>query len=194
MSVMMLSTAHFDYLVSFAVRAEVRYWSRADKCSERVTATGATALGRVLASANADAWANRYSSHSDEFERGQNFAAARDYRWRPFAGPFDPVQVLKAVACLEYQACEASGWEESDAAAICNAIREYAVAKLPGYDAALWGIDDAADLRAAAAAPASAPVSATAARTARLAAAVPAFTSAAPAAPAAPFYGQGRLI
>src|SRR5262245_14347801 len=53
--------------------------------------------------------------------------------------PFDPVQVLKSCACYEYQACEHDGWKDSEAHAFIEALRDHAIAALPGYDNAIWG-------------------------------------------------------
>lgn len=50
----------------------------------------------------------------------------------------DVVQVLKAIDCYEYQACESPAWERSEARAICAALRARAVCQLPGYDDAEW--------------------------------------------------------
>lgn len=52
-----------------------------------------------------------------------------------------PVQVLKALACYEYQACETPDWEDSEAHAFCEALRHRMIQVLPGYEEATWGID-----------------------------------------------------
>ena len=51
-----------------------------------------------------------------------------------------PIEVIKAINCLEYQCDE---WEEFDgsmAKAILRDIKEAAATKLPGYDTAKWSI------------------------------------------------------
>ncbi len=56
--------------------------------------------------------------------------------------PFDmiaAVQVLKSVACLEYQSNEFDGWEKSEACAALKVLESAAVNALPGYDDAKWG-------------------------------------------------------
>lgn len=53
--------------------------------------------------------------------------------------PFNAVQVLKACNCLEYQSCEHSGWEASEAHAFLQALKDKAVRALPGYEKAQWG-------------------------------------------------------
>jgi hypothetical protein len=52
---------------------------------------------------------------------------------------FDPVQVLKALACYEYQSCEHPEWEDSEAFAFCKSLEKSAICVLPGYEEAEWG-------------------------------------------------------
>ena len=52
---------------------------------------------------------------------------------------FDPVRVIKAAECVQYQACEYDGFESSDAHRFTKAIIGHAISALPGYDAAPWG-------------------------------------------------------
>jgi hypothetical protein len=52
----------------------------------------------------------------------------------------DPVQVLKALQCYEYQACNDPGWKGSEARAFCDALRRLAIARLPGYEQAAWEV------------------------------------------------------
>ncbi len=52
----------------------------------------------------------------------------------------EPVQVLKAIQCYEYQSCEHGGWEASEAKAFCDSLRSRTISGLPGYDDAAWGI------------------------------------------------------
>jgi len=53
----------------------------------------------------------------------------------------DPVVVLKACACYDYQSCETDDYEETEAHAIIQALRKRAITELPGYGEAPWGID-----------------------------------------------------
>ena len=48
----------------------------------------------------------------------------------------EPVFVLKAIDCYEYQSCEHDGWETSEAKAFCVALRSKMIMDLPGYDKA----------------------------------------------------------
>lgn len=51
----------------------------------------------------------------------------------------EPVQVMKAIACLSYQSCEHPGWQTSEAHSFLRALEQCAIRALPGYDDAEWG-------------------------------------------------------
>jgi len=55
------------------------------------------------------------------------------------AWEFDPVQVLKAIDCLEYQSCEHPEWDASSACSFLNRLRRESIATLVGYSDAAWG-------------------------------------------------------
>ena len=64
------------------------------------------------------------------------------YRFRPVAHlpHLRPVQILKALACYEYQSCETPDWEQTEAHAFCEALRHRVIGQLPGYDDAGWDL------------------------------------------------------
>ncbi len=64
------------------------------------------------------------------------------------AGRLDPVAVLKAIACYEYQSCESSDWFFTRAAAYCRALRVAVIKQLPGYEGAPWEVMDAREVLA----------------------------------------------
>lgn len=49
-----------------------------------------------------------------------------------------PVEVIKAVRCYEYQACERPEWRASEAYQFCKALTDAMIACLPGYADAPW--------------------------------------------------------
>ncbi len=51
----------------------------------------------------------------------------------------EPVQVIKACDCFDYQSCEHPAWEESEAKAFTHSLRRAASHSLPGYNGAEWG-------------------------------------------------------
>lgn len=57
---------------------------------------------------------------------------------RAFRGILDPVQVIKAAHCYEYQACETPDYERSEAAKLIARIIAVYSRILPGYEAAQW--------------------------------------------------------
>lgn len=47
--------------------------------------------------------------------------------------------LAKVMACYEYQSCEHTKWEESDAHKMCRWFSGNLLKKLPGYDEQPWG-------------------------------------------------------
>ena len=97
-------------------------------------------LGRALWLANADSLAARYPLDWESMLDDGGLEAVRGFR-HTFV-EFSAVEVIKACHCFAYQSCEVSDWAGSWAKAACEAIESHAVRKLPGYQAAPWGIDD----------------------------------------------------
>jgi hypothetical protein len=65
-----------------------------------------------------------------------------DFRREKFS-TFEPAQVFKAIDCYEYQSCEHEGWEQSEAFAFCDALRQRTCCAVFGYEDAQWGAPDA---------------------------------------------------
>jgi len=53
----------------------------------------------------------------------------------------NPVSMLKALACYNYQACETNDYNETRACKIIKRFTSHAIQNLKGYDEAPWGID-----------------------------------------------------
>lgn len=141
MSCFVVNDYHVSALVAWALRRELLPFG-----------VSPDALAHELASANRAAYSERYAGRYDSdlspfggLDRlaGLDLDTGRDLA---------PVAVVKACDCLTYQACDWSGWDESEAAAHLAAIRAAALAMvnggrylpnvggrdLPGYDAAAW--------------------------------------------------------
>ena len=71
---------------------------------------------------------------------GEDFIFKKKDLNRLFFHNFDPVQVLKSCSCYAYQSCEHPQWEESEAFSFIEALKDYAVSALPGYEEAEWGV------------------------------------------------------
>jgi hypothetical protein len=140
MSAWIVSAHHIDALAEAATRPNsfgvlrYRYKGRIRECSSPTT------VGRILLRECVESVRYRYSDDTDETLPGSS-ARPETYYYRPPA-EFPPIVLLKAVDCYEYQSCEHPGWRKSEAFAICNALRDRLLVKLPGYDAAPWGIED----------------------------------------------------
>ena len=50
-------------------------------------------------------------------------------------------ELVKGIACYEYQSCEHAGWEGSEAHAFCEAMEDMILHSLPGWESAPWGWD-----------------------------------------------------
>lgn len=64
------------------------------------------------------------------------------YQFHRLPGTADPVIVLSALSCYEYQSCEHPEWQDSEARRFCDSLRASAIRELPGYDSAPWEISD----------------------------------------------------
>ena len=101
----------------------------------------AVATGSMLWQENVKSVSARYPGSADGLPGpiGEEVYEMDLANFPAFHPPIDPVQVLKAVSCYEYQACEHDGWETSEAHSFCNVLRHHAIAALVGYDDAEWG-------------------------------------------------------
>ncbi len=150
MSVFIVAKAHIDALVTAAAHPESPsngplHWYSTNaqgEVIEHYTINGhdrsrCTKVGQMLWAANEASFNARYgaNSHTDTDTH------ANTYRYQP-TQLFDPVTILRAIDCYEYQTEEAAGWYTSEARAFCDALREKTIARLPGYDTAPWEITE----------------------------------------------------
>lgn len=96
---------------------------------ERLNDATADRVGQMLLDANAASVNHRY----DEDELYVYSYRAPQYTW-------SPVEVLKAIHCYQYQACEPDDWKSSEANAFCDYLTHHVINKMAGYDAAPWAI------------------------------------------------------
>ena len=151
MSAYIVEKAHVVYLVEAAINdthgSAFRWWTgerpnleshSLDRCDyER-----AAEVANMLWCENIKSVSNRYPHESSATLPGttekSRVITARDFegvRWLRF----DPVQVIKACHCFDYQSCEHDEWEASEAKAFIEALKASVCHRLPGYDAAQWG-------------------------------------------------------
>ncbi|GHJ45862.1 hypothetical protein Cs7R123_32040 [Catellatospora sp. TT07R-123] len=155
MSAIELPVEHIDAMLSAALAytptGPLRWtWPPIDAASDRgqwtsaklqrqaterrreLTAATAGQVGAMLLATNRDSVNHRY----DETE------IEPPYLFTRVPGDPDPVVVLKAVDCYEYQSCEHPGWRDSQAREFCDALRALAISRLPGYRRAPWLISE----------------------------------------------------
>jgi hypothetical protein len=92
-------------------------------------------IGAILHCENVRSLGARYGSNAAE-----SWDLAAPYIFRQVAATeIDPVVVLKSIACLQYQSCEADDYEKTIAYALLMRIERAAIRAIPGYEAAPWG-------------------------------------------------------
>ena len=97
-------------------------------------------LGQMLWDENTRSVEHRYPSDRIDQLPGTIGDAPYIYDASPKVwARLDPVQVLKALKCYEYQACEHDGWKDSAAKWFTDALASEAIRHLPGYEDAEWG-------------------------------------------------------
>lgn len=137
MSAWIVSAHHIDALAYAAVKRNILYCFR--KLSERCESPAK--VGRILLAQCVRSVRLRYPDLPDHDLPGSD-ARPENYTYRTPAR-FTPVALVKAVDCLDYQSCEDPAWAESEAYAICEALRIHLIGELPGYESArTWGIEE----------------------------------------------------
>lgn len=126
MSAFIVSHRHIDALLTYANEQGAYFWKHGDSKIIK----DLTKIGNILLAENYRAYNTRYPTHQEAFENDYYF---RFYGQSP---KLTPVEIIKGCACFDYQACEATDYERSDAAWIINAIRQCAIRNLPGWNEA----------------------------------------------------------
>jgi len=140
MSAYIVNTEHAIYLVHAMARYQMHHIGQplAYACSEELAAVTNDLLQENYKSVH-----YRYEGrHIDELDE----VTAADMNRYVFR--FEPVEVIKAVECYQYQACEHEGWETSKARTMTNQLKSAAISRLEGYDAAPWGCPQPVTTRA----------------------------------------------
>jgi hypothetical protein len=127
MSARIVSKAHIDALVTAALELGTKDDQQAND------------LGKMLWAENAASIHYRYP---DTAENDANYpgpvgfskAQVDAYHFER-TRHLDPVTVMRAIACYEYQTCEHPGWPASEAHSFCVNLRDDLIGKLPGYRA-----------------------------------------------------------
>lgn len=144
MSAYLVSEGHINYIVNFIASrnggsSALPYVCRALSIAERANPDETlTLIGQALWDANQLSLNARYS------DEAANDAPVYRYVDR-YDLPIKPVEVLSALRCYDYQACEINDYSNSPAAQAIDICRREAIRRLPGMDAAAWGAPAAWD-------------------------------------------------
>lgn len=131
MSAFVVPLTHINAIVQFASNHRVSLYRAAGQSTTVVTGHE-QATAELLLQENVRSVNCRYASDDP----------APIIRYDGRAPTLSPLAVLKACNCLDYQSCETTDWDMTDACQLLDAIRREAVRCLPGYDAAEWCIND----------------------------------------------------
>ncbi len=132
MSAFLVSDAHLDYLVNFALQKKITVYTGNGTKIDMAEENDPQRMFNILYKENLRSVDTRY----DE----KNIVTPSQFRRK--AQNFDMVQVLKACDCYSYQTCENDDYRQSIAYKIISMIRSCATGALPGYDKATWEIQE----------------------------------------------------
>ena len=149
MSAYIVDRDHIRYLISAALSPSLDryppfswYHDGARHTLPRCDRDRASQVGQMLWNENIKSIEGRYPGTEGKPE---NMPGKCDgmliycHSYGNWPGVIDPVQVLKAIDCYQYQSCEHEEWEASEAHAFIAALRAAAISALPGYETAAWG-------------------------------------------------------
>ena len=140
MSAFVVDEGHVDYLISAARALHGPYlslpfdpWTHQD------------ILGQVLLAENVRSVLARYGDSVDAEESRAYSAIIEGYVFQPVSmsqtvDVATIAQIIKACDCFEYQSCETSNWDKTDACLIVSRIRSAAIQRLPGMSDAEYAI------------------------------------------------------
>lgn len=143
MSAWTVPNGHIDVLIHALAQYEV--------VDRDLGAEGFRALGQKL-------WQENYTSVNYRYDEKTKTPR---YRLHTIEATLDPIVVLKALACFDYQSCEHPGWPSSEAHGLMEALHTAVLARhpelgervtghlgsthryvtLPAWQRAPWGID-----------------------------------------------------
>jgi hypothetical protein len=139
MSAFIVEREHIGYLIEAATSRRIMarqgaFRWRGKELHDR-DRDKASEVGQMLWAENVKSVAHRYSHRDDcpevsDYEYGTHDA-------RPVA--IEPVEVIKACHCYEYQSCEHPEWETSEAKEFIDRLCRAATQSLVGYEEAEWG-------------------------------------------------------
>jgi hypothetical protein len=148
MSAYIVSKAHIDAIVTFAVGGKRRVGTVKRITEDAGQAKYVSSSDYTPSQIGAALWAE---NHASVDYRYKEITPAPDYAFCPkcHGGTctkptrlLTPLDTIKLCQSLKYQSCEHPGWEASFAHNFLDRVISAAIGALPGYDNAFWGIDD----------------------------------------------------
>ena len=136
MSAFVVSNTHIDALLTAALcsygtgEESGMHWYVGDDLRQ-LTRTNASEVGALLLAENQRSVNNRYDRTTQ----------VEDYEFHKLPGDPDPITVLNAIRCFEYQACEHPEWIQSEAAHFINALQAKMI-RVICVENETWEIDD----------------------------------------------------
>ena len=144
MSAFFVGEDHINAMLTFAERcASFGVPTPLRGRAHPVTERDLTEIGQALVAENVKSLRARYPGDYREM-MPDDWQGAESYRYRPDLAfmtrtPNLALAVIKLSQCYDYQACEHDSWADSWAASFTRWLRDCAISKIPGYDAAPWG-------------------------------------------------------
>ena len=135
MSAFLCSHTHINSIVAFV---EDQHKLHGFSAWTWLKVDGPQQLAERLYAENVKSYRIRYE-HIPEIHA--EIAAAGAIFYRQPLRTLTPIEVIKAVHCLQYQCNETEDWPTSQAAQNLHHIVHQAASVLPGYDAAPWSIE-----------------------------------------------------
>lgn len=130
MSAFIVSRGHIEYLTNAAIAYRV------------VSAMDADGFGQMLWDQNIRSVKARYPNEPSDTLPGP---VGEDFEYKHrltlHTPRLDPVSVIKASQCYDYQSCETDDYRNTPAGCAVEAIKARAIRSLPGYEEAPWEID-----------------------------------------------------
>ena len=128
MSAYLVGNYHIDCLLTFAKNRDAYLYNDIYKGGLRNADDNTLSMiGQVLTDQNQKSVNDRYKDN--EKPVSYEFKSVSDRQLKP-------IEILKACNCYEYQACESSDYEQTNACKIIRAILKCAIRSLPGYEQA----------------------------------------------------------
>ena len=148
MSAYIVSKAHIDAIVTFAVGGKRRVGTVKRIAEDAGHSEFVSSAVYTPSQIGAALWAENHASVDCRYSETTPVPA---YAFRPTCHGsacskptrlLTPLDIIKLCQSLKYQSCEHPGWEASFASDFLKRVIAAAIAALPGYDNAFWGIDN----------------------------------------------------